>query len=146
MSVQTYQSFSLLAITLAMSIAAGTAKAQRATSGAPVPNPEIASGGNSGSGPGADMSPSTSIDVVNAAVAAIPEKIPAGPFAPNWDSLKANYKVPKWFTDAKFGIFMHWGLYSVPAFGGGGASEWYETHLYAGGADPSLAYPEIRPA
>jgi alpha-L-fucosidase len=34
--------------------------------------------------------------------------------------------VPDWFRDAKFGIFMHWGLYAVPAH----ASEWYEKHLY----------------
>ena len=30
-------------------------------------------------------------------------------------SLK-NHKVPDWFNDAKFGIFIHWGLFSVPAF------------------------------
>jgi hypothetical protein len=41
--------------------------------------------------------------------------------------------VPGWFRDAKFGIFMHWGLYAVPAH----ASEWYEKHLY-GNPDQSL--------
>ncbi len=81
-----------------------------------------------------DMEPKTNINIVKAAVAQIPETIPAGPFQPAWDSLKQNYKVPEWFVDAKFGIFMHWGLYSVPAFGGGSAAEWYETHLYSGGA------------
>ncbi|GAA4230286.1 alpha-L-fucosidase [Postechiella marina] len=34
----------------------------------------------------------------------------------NWDSIKANYKTPKWFTNAKFGIFVNWGAYTVPAF------------------------------
>jgi alpha-L-fucosidase len=34
--------------------------------------------------------------------------------------------VPGWFRDAKFGIFMHWGLYAVPAH----ASEWYAKHMY----------------
>ena len=34
----------------------------------------------------------------------------------NWDSLK-QYKVPEWYKDAKFGIFIHWGVYSAPAFG-----------------------------
>jgi len=33
----------------------------------------------------------------------------------NWKSLKKN-QTPEWFKDAKFGIFIHWGEYSVPAF------------------------------
>jgi alpha-L-fucosidase len=43
----------------------------------------------------------------------------------NWESLK-KYSVPEWFRDAKFGIFIHWGVYSVPAFG----SEWYPRQMY----------------
>ncbi|HPC18315.1 MAG TPA: alpha-L-fucosidase [Candidatus Hydrogenedentes bacterium] len=43
----------------------------------------------------------------------------------NWDSLK-QYKVPEWYKDAKFGIFIHWGVYSVPAFG----NEWYPRNMY----------------
>ncbi|MEM1560965.1 MAG: alpha-L-fucosidase [Ignisphaera sp.] len=56
------------------------------------------------------------------------KSIPApfkGPFKPSWSSLK-NYRVPKWFIDSKFGIFIHWGVYSVPAFG----NEWYPRHMY----------------
>lgn len=34
----------------------------------------------------------------------------------NYDSIKTNYKTPKWFTNAKFGIFVNWGAYTVPAF------------------------------
>jgi alpha-L-fucosidase len=100
---------------------------------APGQSPEakqIAEGGNA---EGFDMAPETKLPVVEAAVAAIPETIPSGPYQPTWDSLKANYKVPKWFFDAKFGIFMHWGLYAVPAHGTGGAAEWYEKHMYGGG-------------
>lgn len=52
-------------------------------------------------------------------------KIPGGPFQPNWASLE-NFKVPEWYLDAKFGIFIHWGVYSVPAFG----SEWYPRQMY----------------
>ncbi|MGA8108568.1 MAG: alpha-L-fucosidase, partial [Acidobacteriaceae bacterium] len=52
----------------------------------------------------------------------------AGPFAPNWPSLGA-YRVPQWFQDAKFGIFIHWGVYSVPAFG----NEWYSRNMYVQG-------------
>src|SRR6185369_5224701 len=47
-----------------------------------------------------------------------------------WESLE-NYKVPDWFRDAKFGIFIHWGVYSVPAFG----SEWYPRNMYRAGSD-----------
>lgn len=32
-----------------------------------------------------------------------------GPFKANWKSLE-NYKVPDWYQDAKFGIFIHWGV------------------------------------
>jgi alpha-L-fucosidase len=51
-----------------------------------------------------------------------------GPFAPNWDSL-GKYTVPDWYQDAKFGIFIHWGVYSVPAFG----NEWYPRDMYRQG-------------
>src|SRR6185312_11221962 len=33
----------------------------------------------------------------------------------NWDSIDSR-PTPKWYTDAKFGIFIHWGVYSVPAY------------------------------
>ncbi len=43
----------------------------------------------------------------------------------NWDSLDKR-PAPAWFPDAKFGIFIHWGVYSVPAWGPKGTySEWY---------------------
>jgi len=50
-----------------------------------------------------------------------------------WESIDSR-PIPQWFTDAKFGIFIHWGLYSVPAWGplpsdGAGVydcyAEWY---------------------
>ena len=47
-----------------------------------------------------------------------------------WESLK-KYTTPDWFRDAKFGIFIHWGVYSVPAFG----SEWYPRQMYQQGSD-----------
>ena len=46
-------------------------------------------------------------------------------FQPTWESLK-NYKAPEWFRDAKFGIFIHWGVYAVPAY----FSEWYPREMY----------------
>ncbi|NQV34905.1 MAG: alpha-L-fucosidase, partial [Phycisphaeraceae bacterium] len=36
-------------------------------------------------------------------------------YEPTWESLDAR-KTPQWFTDAKFGVFICWGLYSVPAW------------------------------
>lgn len=58
----------------------------------------------------------------------IPQAIAAGPFQDSWESL-AQYTVPLWFQDAKFGIFVHWGVYSVPAF----ANEWYPRNMYLAG-------------
>ena len=48
-----------------------------------------------------------------------------GPFQPSWDSL-ADYQIPEWYQDAKFGLFIHWGVYSVPAYG----NEWYPREMY----------------
>ncbi|WP_152285415.1 alpha-L-fucosidase [Flavicella marina] len=44
----------------------------------------------------------------------------------NWESIKTNYKDPEWFNKTKFGIFIHWGAYTVPAYG----SEWYPRQMY----------------
>ena len=38
--------------------------------------------------------------------------IAQGPYRASWDSLE-KFKVPKWYEDAKFGIFIHWGVYCV---------------------------------
>ncbi len=54
--------------------------------------------------------------------------LPDGPFIPTWESL-AQTRVPKWYMDAKFGIFLHWGIYSVPAF----SNEWYARNMYMKG-------------
>ena len=48
-------------------------------------------------------------------------------YEPTWESLKG-YSVPEWYKDAKFGVFIHWGVYSVPAFG----NEWYPRNMYIG--------------
>jgi alpha-L-fucosidase len=50
-------------------------------------------------------------------------------YEPTWESLK-QYSVPQWFMDAKLGIFVHWGVYSVPAF----ANEWYPRNMYQQGS------------
>jgi alpha-L-fucosidase len=53
----------------------------------------------------------------------------SGPFSADWQSLQ-KYRAPDWYKDAKFGIFIHWGVYSVPAFG----SEWYPREMYREGS------------
>lgn len=53
------------------------------------------------------------------------EVIERGPYQPDWVSL-SDYEVPKWLRDGKFGIFIHWGLFSVPAF----QNEWYSRNMY----------------
>lgn len=52
-----------------------------------------------------------------------------GPFTPDWHSLE-RFAVPRWYQDAKFGVFIHWGPYSVPAFG----NEWYSRNMYVKGS------------
>ena len=52
-----------------------------------------------------------------------------GPIHADWNSL-AGYRTPDWFRDAKFGIFIHWGVYSVPAF----ENEWYSRNMYVQGS------------
>ena len=47
-------------------------------------------------------------------------------YQPTWESLDSR-PVPSWFGNAKFGIFIHWGLYSVPAWSPKGTyAEWYK--------------------
>lgn len=55
----------------------------------------------------------------------ISDVISKGPYSDDWSSLSA-YKVPEWYRRAKFGIFIHWGVFSVPAFG----NEWYSRNMY----------------
>lgn len=57
----------------------------------------------------------------------------AQPYEPRWESLDRR-PVPGWFQDAKFGIFIHWGVYSVPAWGRVGEyAEWYWQRVNGGG-------------
>ena len=66
----------------------------------------------------------------NAILKQVDEVNQKGPLRPDWESL-ASYQVPEWYRDAKFGIFIHWGVYSVPAFG----NEWYPRNMYNEGSD-----------
>ena len=60
-------------------------------------------------------------------------------YTADWESLQS-HPIPDWFRDAKFGIFIHWGVYSVPAFG----SEWYPREMYQKDAKDSQVYVHHR--
>ncbi len=62
-------------------------------------------------------------------LAEIDRVIEKGPYKDTWESLGA-FQPPKWYQAAKFGIFIHWGVYSVPSFG----SEWYSRNMYIQGS------------
>src|SRR5690348_16085732 len=66
---------------------------------------------------------------VNASLRRIDQVVAQGPFQATWPALET-YKVPDWYQDAKFGIFIHWGVYSVPAF----HNEWYPREMYQQGS------------
>ena len=61
-----------------------------------------------------------------------------GPFEASWESL-SGYQVPDWYRDAKFGIFIHWGPYCVPAFG----NEWYARNMYVQGSPEYEHHREV---
>ena len=58
----------------------------------------------------------------------IDDDIAKGPYTADWSSL-TDMELPNWFSKAKFGIFIHWGLFSIPAF----ANEWYSRNMYIQG-------------
>lgn len=55
----------------------------------------------------------------------IDDVITNGKYKDSWESL-SNHKTPDWYYNGKLGIFIHWGIYSVPAYG----SEWYSRAMY----------------
>ena len=52
-----------------------------------------------------------------------------GMYKPDWGSL-SHHKTPDWYMHDKVGVFIHWGVYSVPGFG----NEWYSRSMYDKGA------------
>lgn len=53
-----------------------------------------------------------------------------GSYSASWSSVDQHPPAPAWFQDAKFGIYYHWGAFSVPAYG----NEWYPRNMYIGGS------------
>jgi alpha-L-fucosidase len=71
----------------------------------------------------ADAKVATALRQIDAVVA-------RGPFAASWSSLE-KFQAPAWYLDGKFGVFIHWGVYSVPAYG----NEWYPREMYVQGGE-----------
>ncbi|HPG39403.1 MAG TPA: alpha-L-fucosidase [bacterium] len=60
-------------------------------------------------------------------------------FEPTFASLEKTNPVPEWFKDAKFGIYFHWGVYTVPAF----SNEWYPRNMYIKGSIENKHHEEV---
>lgn len=52
-----------------------------------------------------------------------------GKYHPDWDSL-AKHPVPAWYREKRLGIFLHWGVFSVPAY-----HDWYARNMYIEGSE-----------
>ncbi|MDS0138723.1 MULTISPECIES: alpha-L-fucosidase [unclassified Amycolatopsis] len=86
------------------------------------------------------------IVVAGAAAAAGVVRVPAGwategpsSYTPSWSSVDQHPPAPEWFQDAKFGIYYHWGVFSVPAFG----NEWYPRNMYIGGSNENNHHKQV---
>ncbi|MCX5244209.1 alpha-L-fucosidase [Streptomyces sp. NBC_00201] len=60
-----------------------------------------------------------------------PAEAAPGTYTPDWDSVDQHPPAPEWFQDAKFGIYFHWGAFSVPA----ADNEWYPRNMYEAGSN-----------
>jgi len=64
--------------------------------------------------------------MLGGALLAVSGAVTAETYTPDWDSLAKHEAEPEWLKDAKLGIYFHWGVYSVPAFG----NEWYPRSMH----------------
>lgn len=65
------------------------------------------------------------MDKINEYLEKINSVIENGTFQDNWESL-SQFKIPSWYREGRFGLFIHWGVYSVPAY----FNEWYPRLMY----------------
>lgn len=63
---------------------------------------------------------------IAAKIAEMDQVARSGPYHPNWESLCKHPAEPEWFRDGKIGIYFHWGVYTVPAYG----NEWYMRRMH----------------
>jgi alpha-L-fucosidase len=78
-------------------------------------------------------------------VCAYSQKQKNEPYKATWESLDT-HKIPKWYDDAKVGLSMHWGVYSVPAWApreqGISYAEWYGFRMREAG-NPTVDYHKV---
>jgi alpha-L-fucosidase len=60
-------------------------------------------------------------------------------YTPTWASVDQHPPAPEWFQDAKFGIYYHWGVFSVPAF----VNEWYPRNMYINGSNENNHHKSV---
>src|SRR4051794_29869633 len=60
-------------------------------------------------------------------------------YSASWSSVDQHPPAPEWFQDAKFGIYYHWGAFSVPAY----ASEWYPRNMYNNGSNENNHHKSV---
>lgn len=68
------------------------------------------------------------MEKINEYLKTIDNVIANGRFKDNWESL-SQFEIPSWYRKGRFGIFIHWGVYSVPA----SINEWYPRLMYLKG-------------
>lgn len=78
------------------------------------------------------------MDKIKAYLKTVDEVIEKGVFKDNWESL-SQFKVPSWYREKRFGIFIHWGVYSVPAY----CSEWYPRLMYIKGHPAAIHHSKV---
>jgi alpha-L-fucosidase len=60
-------------------------------------------------------------------------------YTPAWSSVDQHPPAPEWFQDAKFGIYYHWGVFSVPAF----INEWYPRNMHNNGSPENNHHKQV---
>ncbi|MFI6130579.1 alpha-L-fucosidase [Micromonospora sp. NPDC051141] len=60
-------------------------------------------------------------------------------YAETWASVGQHPAAPEWFQDAKFGVYFHWGAFSVPAY----ANEWYPRNMYNNGSNENNHHKSV---
>ncbi len=73
------------------------------------------------------------------AVARVDRVNARGSWRPSMDELARHEEAPEWFLDAKFGIYFHWGVYSVPEFD----NEWYPRNMHIPGSQASAHHTRV---
>jgi len=105
--------------------------------------------------PADDFDPKANEQKIQQVIQRVKQVVAQGPYKADWESLARHQPAPEWFQDAKFGIYFHWGVYSVPAYGNewyprwmhekSGRRSYYEHHLKTWGDPSEFGYHDFVP-